>query len=314
MVEIDKKHSNRNRGQRRRRVRTLWRNSIFISGMLVLFCVGFSYAGWRVWHSDRVFETIKHAKNLLILSAADRGFVVRKILVEGRIETSPQDLLKALRLRNGSPILAFNTELARIRIEALPWIEDVVVKRQFPDLVHISLLERKPMALWQRNGAFSLIDTKGDLIQLKDVTTYSNLIRVVGDDAPANTAELFNILSVEPQLAVQIAAAVRVGGRRWNLHLKDQTEILLPEKRADAAWSHLARLYKDHGIFFDNLKSIDLRLTDRMVILQHNKNVSKETTTNLPMTQFKSRIKRQKKKNLRMNQKLGASPIVGNET
>jgi len=314
MVQYNKSSAKRKRGLPRRRVKSFWQHPVFAASVLIFIAGGISCASWWFWHSDWLSQTVKRAKSSFILSTAKQGFVVREILVEGRIETSRQDLLEALRLKNGSPILAFNTGTARIRVEALPWVQKVVIERQLPDVVHLFLSERRPLALWQRNGIFSLIDINGDLIPLRDLSAYSKLIVIIGKDAPTKAANLFKVLAMEPQLASRVTAAVRVGGRRWNLHLNGQTEILLPEKDADAAWAHLANLYKKHDELFNNLKTIDLRLADRMAIRQGDKSVVKKGVKGLPAIQSKSIDNSRKRLKRQMHPNTKVIPTSGKET
>ena len=77
MVQTNKTNLEQKRGQPRRRVRTLWRSSVFITVILTLFCGGIGYAIWRVWHKDWVFETVKKFEKSLILNAADGVVGVR---------------------------------------------------------------------------------------------------------------------------------------------------------------------------------------------------------------------------------------------
>ena len=210
--------------------------------------------------------TVERVKWIVIAGTAKTGFSVREIFVEGRFETPRKSLLKALRLERGAPILAFDPQAARERVEALPWVRQAVIERQLPDVVHLQLNERHPMALWQRGGKFTLIDTNGELIPLKDVSNYTNLIVVIGKDAPRHAAVLFEVLATEPKLASRVKAAVRVGARRWNLHLNNKIKIQLPEDDPGAAWSHLAELNQKHTLLARNLISVDLRLADRIVI------------------------------------------------
>ena len=254
------------RGQKRRRVKPLWRSPLFVTVYVLVITSSASLAGWCVWQSGWVQTTVERVKWIVIAGAAKTGFSVREIFVEGRFETPRKSLLKALRLERGAPILAFDPQAARERVEALPWVRQAVIERQLPDVVHLQLNERHPMALWQRGGKFTLIDTNGELIPLKDVSNYTNLIVVIGKDAPRHAAVLFEVLATEPKLASRVKAAVRVGVRRWNLHLNNKIKIQLPEDDPGAAWSHLAELNQKHTLLARNLISVDLRLADRIVI------------------------------------------------
>ncbi len=265
------KKASSKRGQKRRRVKPLWRSPLFVTGYVLVIISSASLAGWWVWQSGWVQTTAERAKWMIIAGAAKTGFSVREIFVEGRFETPRKSLLKALRLERGAPILAFDPQAARERVEALPWVRHAVIERQLPDVVHLQLNERRPMALWQRGGKFSLIDTNGELIPLKDVSNYTNLIVIIGKDAPRHAAVLFEVLAAEPKLASQVRAAVRVGARRWNLHLINKIKIQLPEDDPGAAWSHLAELNQKYALLSRDLISVDLRLADRIVIREVKK-------------------------------------------
>ncbi len=61
-------------------------------------------------------------------------------------------------------------------------------------------------------------------------------------------------------------AAVRVGGRRWNVQLDDSIEVKLPEDDAAGAWTRLAEVERKQGILKRDLAAVDLRLPDRLVV------------------------------------------------
>ncbi len=305
------------RGQPRRRVKPLWRRPLFVTGFVLCLAGSAIAAGWWVWQSGWVHQTAERAKWFVIAGAAKTGFSVHEIFVEGRFETPRKTLLKALRLKRGAPILAFDPEAARARVEALPWVRTAVIERQLPDVVHLLLRERRPMALWQRGGKFSLIDTNGELIPLKDVSKYTSLIVIIGRDAPRNAAKLFEVLATEPKLANRVKAAVRVGGRRWNLHLNNDIEIRLPEEDANAAWGHLAKLDEDHDLLSKDLITVDLRLADRVVIREGQKGTAEEEIKKLPLLPRKPTLP-SNPKSKRPNRQPGAHPkgtlISGRDT
>jgi len=254
------------RGQPRRRVKPVWRRPVAITLSAVLSVSAIVYgAGW-VWQQGWVQESVERAKWRLIGTAADVGFAVDEIFVEGRVESDRKRILAALRLQRGAPILAFDPIAAKSRVESLPWIRSASIERQLPDVIHLRIVERRPLALWQRQGKFSLIDTDGQVIKLSRIARFGGLIVVVGKDAPAHAAELFEILATQPSLAKRVKAAVRIGGRRWNLHLDNKVSIRLPENDSKMAWRQLAQMEKEHGLLERGLISVDLRLPDRVVV------------------------------------------------
>ena len=199
---------------------------------------------------------------------AQAGFSVSEIFVEGRIETEKAALLASLQLDRGTPILSFDLKQARARVIALPWVRTAVIERQLPNVIHLKLEERRPLALWQNKGRFSLIDTRGHLIPLSDIGRFSNLVVVVGRDAPRNAAALLDTLAVAPELARKVKAAVWVGERRWDVQLENRIDVKLPEADAIAAWVQLAEMQDRHQLLDTEISVIDLRLPDRIIVRQ----------------------------------------------
>ena len=68
--------------------------------------------------------------------------------------------------------------------------------------------------------------------------------------------------------ARQVDAAVLVAERRWNLHLKNGLEVLLPENEPERALQNLANLDRDKKLLSRDIIVVDLRLTDRVSVRQ----------------------------------------------
>jgi cell division protein FtsQ len=194
------------------------------------------------------------------------GLAIGNVQVEGRERASREAVLSAIAVTRGTPILAVDPADAKQRLEAVPWIRSASVERRFPDTLHIRLVERQPLAFWQRHGKLALIDRDGVVIPTERLDQFGNLIVLVGPDAPAHGAELIDMLGTEPALAAHVAAAVRVGGRRWDLHLDNNVDVALPEDDAAAAWRRLAQLERSDGILEREIQEVDLRLPDRLVV------------------------------------------------
>ena len=92
----------------------------------------------------------------IIGTTARLGFRVEDILAVGRGQTGREELLKAVRVSKGAPILAFDIEAARRRVEDLPWIRNAHIERILPHTIFMKVEEREPLAIWQHQGQFSL--------------------------------------------------------------------------------------------------------------------------------------------------------------
>jgi len=197
---------------------------------------------------------------------ASAGIAVKEVLVVGRVETPADEILAALDVRKGSPLLAFSPTAARERLLALGWVKDARVQRRFPDVVYLRLEERRPAAIWQHDGRLALVAADGAVIGEEAVSRFPSLRVIVGADAPEQFAALSAALESRPEMLAQVVAAVRVGGRRWNLRLANGMTVLLPEQEIAAAWRVLADAVRDNALLERDIVHIDLRLPDRLVL------------------------------------------------
>lgn len=198
---------------------------------------------------------------------AEIGMRVGSVVIEGR-EKTPENLLRAaIGVSRGDPILSYSVTEARSRIETLTWVQHATVERRLPNTILVHLVERSPFAVWQTQGRFVLIDRSGDMVTDSDVASFSNeLPLVVGVGAPQAAASLIDAMARRPAVRDHLVAAVRVGDRRWNLRMKNGTDVLLPEGAEEAALAKLAELQAQHQLLDRPLQIVDLRLPDRLVI------------------------------------------------
>jgi cell division protein FtsQ len=193
---------------------------------------------------------------------------VQTIEVHGQSNT-PEPLLRAaLGVSKGDPILGFSVDGARQRIETLSWVEHVAVERRLPGTIYVDITERRPYAIWQNQGKFQLIDRTGEVVTNEDVAAFSDLPLVVGIGAPAHAADMLTALAAVPDIKSRVAALVRVGGRRWNLQLKNNITVMLPEAHEAAALARLQDLQNRQQLLDRPLVFVDMRLPDRLAVRQ----------------------------------------------
>ncbi|MDF1587494.1 cell division protein FtsQ/DivIB [Marinimicrococcus flavescens] len=198
--------------------------------------------------------------------AALCGLVVNNVYAEGRRMTSEAALVGALEDVMGRPILAVDLEEVRERLQRLPWVRTVTVRRQFPDAILARLEEHSPLALWRKDDGLSLVDGKGSVIQVQDLRPFVQLPLLTGEDAPQNARALFAMLAVEPALAERVTAATRVGGRRWNVWLDGRIEVRLPAEGVSQAWQRLAEVEREKALLARTIEAVDLRTPDWLVL------------------------------------------------
>lgn len=221
---------------------------------IYLFVATGSAAGVREWMRERVVNL-----------AASAGYRLDRLYVEGRRYTSAQELKDILNMKRGDPLFAFDPDTARAMLLRMSWIKDANVRRELPNTIYVSIIERTPIALWQHDGKVRVIDAEGVTLT-RDLRAFTKLPLVVGENANTNAAVLLSLLSAEPQIAERIDAATWVGGRRWDLNLRGGTVVKLPEDDPGLALKRLADTQGAEGILDKDLAMIDLREPDRTVV------------------------------------------------
>ena len=264
---VGKKQNTRDAtGKPRKRATPVWRRWWFRTTAFSLVLILVGGAGWWTVRSGTLARVVETVKWELISASVHVGLRIDEVLVMGRKETNRNDLLTALGTVRGAPILAFDVEEAKNRVAKLPWVRRVSVERMLPNTILLTVEERAPLALWQHGGVFALIDYEGKVILRDGLDAYRDLMIVVGEDAPAHTASLLETLGSQPKLLQLVQAAVRVGGRRWNLRLSGGIDVQLPEDNASTAWLRLAQYQRSHGVLERDVKIVDLRLPDRLIV------------------------------------------------
>jgi cell division protein FtsQ len=213
-----------------------------------------------------LFDHGSRLRNTALAATSELGFTIQDVEVEGRAVTPRDDILRAIDAGRGMPILGVDPAKVKEQLESLPWIRTASVERHLPDTLYVRLTERQPLALWQRQGKMVLIDHDGVVVTAEHLERYSNLLLIVGEDAPKNAGALIQVLQTQPDLMHRISAAIRVGERRWNLQLDNAITVELPETNIADAWTHLAQIDREHALMARDIEQVDLRLADRVVV------------------------------------------------
>ncbi len=229
-----------------------------------------SVAGLSLWltHSAAGQQLTEHARQQAIALSARAGFRVQEIFVEGRNRTPRNELLAALGVERGAAIFGIDLSATRQRLEEISWVKTATIERRLPNEIHLLITERAPIAMWQNQGHYYLVDHDGQIVG-DEIEEYRDLPLMVGEGAPDHAAALIDLLDTEPALKHRVKAAQWIGDRRWDVTF-DRTaggiEVRLPEEDPLAAWHELARLEREQNLLERQVTVVDMRLPDRLVL------------------------------------------------
>jgi cell division protein FtsQ len=208
--------------------------------------------------------------------AAYFGYAAGEIAVSGLKRHKPRDLLHALGIGLHDSLIGFNSRQAKKALENVDWVLRVEVRRIYPNQLEIDVVERKPVAIWQRDGEFYVVDKHGSAFTSLEAKDIKGKIVVTGEGAHKHVFELVNHIEAHDGLKSRIAAAGWIGDRRWNLYLKSGMVVMLPEKDLATGLEKFLKLDTRFDLSQKAVSRVDLRLGDRVVITrlkQKDKNI-----------------------------------------
>lgn len=245
-----------------RRMRVFLRRGLIIAS--VTSTVAISAGTYWLWHSGVVHHYSVVLEERYFHQTSRMGLTLENVYLEGQHYTNPKHILAALDVNIGQPILSIPIRRIRDRLEKLDWVQYAVVDRQLPHTLHIQIIERTPVAIWQNAGQYYLVDTEGKVIVAEHIERFSTLMVLVGDDAPLYAATLLRVIRSNPNFAEQVKSAIRIGERRWNIRFANGTEVKLPENGQEDAWRFLEELQQKKTVLDGKYSIVDLRVSGKV--------------------------------------------------
>jgi cell division protein FtsQ len=215
--------------------------------------------------SGVIGRTIHGVNDTIDAVIADAGFGISEIHLAGNNRVAPETILAALGMRPGESIFGAKLGQARNRIMALDWVASADVVRRYPDSIFVTIVEKRPFALWQSpaldngRGAVAIVERSGGVITTQGVEKFARLPKLVGAGAPEAAADLVDAVTTHRAAAARVAAYEYVSRRRWNLILNDGVVVKLPETGWQKELDALEHLIVDAGVLERDITEIDLR-------------------------------------------------------
>lgn len=207
---------------------------------------------------------------------ADAGFGISEIHITGNRRTPYNSVLEALAMKPGESIFKADLWSAQGRLKHLDWIASAEVHRRYPDAIFVTLVEKRPFALWQLppnpkgETPIAVVERSGAPITTRDIEKFRRLPKLVGVGAAANAADLVDAVQGHRAVAARIAAYSYQSQRRWNLLLDDGVTVQLPETGWQKQLDALDHLIIDNGILERDIAEIDLRAPTHFFFILKN--------------------------------------------
>ena len=194
------------------------------------------------------------------------GFPIDSVTISGQVRLHENEILAATGVDAHSSLLFLDAAETRRRLMELPLVRSARVLKLYPNRLVIAVEERQPAALWQREGRVKVISADGTAIADLNDPRFLGLPFVVGPGAEKRLPEYAALLRDLGDLSTRVRAGALVSGRRWSLIMTNGVEVKLPEVDPGAAVGLLVRLQRETRVLDKDIRSIDLRLADRIAV------------------------------------------------
>lgn len=157
---------------------------------------------------------------------------------------------------------AIDLEAAQRAIAALPWVETAEVRKRWPDVLEVRVVEHRPFARW---GADRLLSERGRLFPARGIDVPAGLPRFEGPEArTADVVELYNeSRELFARVGIDVHEVALDPRGSWTLRLDGGAEVVVGRSEArprlDRFVRLLPQLLTQHA---QRLERADLRYTN----------------------------------------------------
>jgi len=190
-------------------------------------------------------------------------FQIREIRISGNQGVPTEEIVSSF--SRGNILLVDTKEINRAILEKFPKIAKVNTKRGFPDALIVQIEERKPVAVFSRDGDYFFIDIEGVIFE-KISEKPSNMLVIKSERDSIGKEMLDKILKINSKLkddlGIPFEEILIVSDERLNVKTLDGWEIYFnPKGNLDWQLEELAIVLKERipPKNRGNLKYIDLR-------------------------------------------------------
>ena len=188
------------------------------------------------------------------------GFTIKNIDIDGTKNLSHTEVLNIFADHKGINI--FNVDLNKIHTEISKnnWVKNVYLKRVMPNKIKVSIIENKPIGIWQNTLGNNILTKEGVLISNYKIDVLKMGLPIIkAEKINHNIFNILKILKTNKQIADDIWSLSYINMRRLDLHFKQGLTVRMPSENFTKAWHLVTKLNQKYNILNLGLTEIDLR-------------------------------------------------------
>lgn len=251
------------------RAQRLWLTPVFRKALhlgVPLFVL-FAAIAWY-WSDEQRVATLFDAASEIRREIENRPeFRVNVLGIDGASQQVTEEVRAAIALNLPASSFDLDLEELRGRVEALPAVRSADLRIQGGGYLSVNIDERVPAALWLTHEGLAIIDSEGHFIAgFGGHELDRPLPLLAGEGADLVVSEALDLMAAAAPLGDRVHGLVRMGERRWDVVLTNDTRIMLPEAGARGAFDRVLALDDVGEILSRDLTIVDLRNPGRLTV------------------------------------------------
>ncbi len=190
----------------------------------------------------------------------EKRLPLSKMVIQGELEyVSGQDIQLVLsQMDNVGTFMSQDVDELQQAISENPWVAQAAIRKQWPDLVKIYLVEHKASAIWNGNA---LLNLSGDVFHADVAELKQDKVKLYGPQE-SNTEVLSTWREINPlfaSLGLNISSLVLNERRAWQIILDNGIRLEIGKESLIERVKRFVSLYRQLGEEAQRVSYIDLR-------------------------------------------------------
>ena len=192
---------------------------------------------------------------------------IKNIKINGLSDSENYDLLKNIEKLNLKNIFFLNENEINKVIQSNTLVENFKIFKSYPSTLYIEIEKTNFLAKISDNGKIFLIGSNGKLTQLEH--GYSELPYIFGKPSIKEFLKLKRIIDLSQFSYNQIKNIYFFPSKRWDLNLKDNVLLKLPNNITVDTIDYLYKFLENYGV--ENYTIVDARLNNKIIVNEKRK-------------------------------------------